>query len=80
LDNSTYNNLYGSIGFSTEILRQYSGTIMFQILFLRSFIMNDLLPLTAAEFENSTTDFVTVEVDGNDEVVFDLNSDELEVE
>ena len=42
--------------------------------------MNDLLPLTAAEFENSTTDFVTVDVEGNDEVVFNLNSDELEVE
>ena len=42
--------------------------------------MNDLLPLTASEFENSTTQFVTVDVDGNDEVVFDLNSDDLEVE
>jgi hypothetical protein len=42
--------------------------------------MNDLLPLTAAEYENSTTRFVTVEIDGNNEVVFDLNSDELEVE
>ena len=42
--------------------------------------MNDLLPLTVAEFENSTTDFVTVDIEGKDEVVFDLNSDELEVE
>ena len=42
--------------------------------------MNDILPLTASEYENSTTGFVTVEVEGNDEVVFDLNSDELEVE
>ena len=42
--------------------------------------MNDILPLTVAEFENSTTDFVTVDIEGNDEVVFDLNSDELEVE
>ena len=42
--------------------------------------MNDLLLLTVAEFENSTTDFVTVDIEGNDEVVFDLNSDELEVE
>jgi len=42
--------------------------------------MNDLLPLTASEYENSTSQFVTVDVDGNDEVVFDLNSDDLEVE
>ena len=42
--------------------------------------MNDILPLTVAEFENSTTGFVTVDIEGNDEVVFDLNSDELEVE
>jgi hypothetical protein len=42
--------------------------------------MNDLLPLTASEYENSTSQFVTVDVDGNNEVVFDLNSDDLEVE
>jgi hypothetical protein len=42
--------------------------------------MNDLLPLTAAEFENATSQFITVDVDGNDEVVFDLNSEDVEVE
>ena len=42
--------------------------------------MNDLLPLTASEYENSTSQFVTVDVDGNNEVIFDLNSDDLEVE
>jgi hypothetical protein len=42
--------------------------------------MNDLLPLTASEFENATSQFITVDVDGNDEVVFDLNSEDVEVE
>jgi hypothetical protein len=42
--------------------------------------MNDLLPLTSGEFENSTSNFVTVDIDGNNEVIFDLNSDDLEVE
>jgi hypothetical protein len=42
--------------------------------------MNDLLPLTQSEYENATSQFVTVDVDGSDEVIFDLDSDDLEVE
>jgi hypothetical protein len=44
--------------------------------------MNDLLPLTAGEFENSTSNFVTVDIDTINDitVIFDLNSDDLEVE
>tara|TARA_B110000495_G_scaffold133044_1_gene116276 strand:+ start:478 stop:606 length:129 start_codon:yes stop_codon:yes gene_type:complete len=42
--------------------------------------MNDLLPLTKSEYENATSQFVTVDVDGNNEVIFDLDSDDLEVE